>query len=122
MKIVCQLVSVVTVLLALMACGDNAGRVVKNLVPVADRLPGDAALAEIYQRSCKNCHAVSGSQAPITGEAAWQSRMAKGMDTLLDNTINGYNGMPPLGMCFDCDEQQFRDLINFMAAPAEVLP
>jgi cytochrome c5 len=41
--------------------------------------------------------------------------MAKGMDTLLDNTINGYKGMPPLGMCMDCGEEEFEALIRFMA-------
>ena len=45
----------------------------------------------------------------------WQPRLAKGMDTLLDHTINGFNGMPPLGMCMDCGEAEFVALINFMA-------
>ena len=31
------------------------------------------------------------------------------------NTINGFNGMPPLGMCMDCGEEEFVALINFMA-------
>ena len=53
--------------------------------------------------------------APRTGTSEWDSRMAKGMDTLLDNTINGYKGMPPLGMCMDCGEEEFEALIRFMA-------
>jgi cytochrome c5 len=112
----------ISVPLVLLACGDGAGTVSQNVVPLTERQPQDLALAEIYQRSCKSCHAVTGSQAPQTGEREWQSRVGKGMDTLLDNTINGFNGMPPLGMCFDCDEEQFRSLIEFMASPADIAP
>jgi cytochrome c5 len=78
--------------------------------------PADAALAEIYNRSCRSCHATGASKAPLTTDVAgWQPRLAKGMDTLLDHTINGFQGMPPMGMCFDCDEAQFEALILFMA-------
>jgi cytochrome c5 len=41
--------------------------------------------------------------------------MAKGINTLLDNVVNGYGGMPPLGLCMDCDADQFEALIVFMA-------
>jgi cytochrome c5 len=41
--------------------------------------------------------------------------MAKGMDTLVDNVVNGFGGMPPFGLCMDCDVAQFEALINFMA-------
>lgn len=78
-------------------------------------VPTDAVLAEIYSRSCVSCHAIPASTAPLTGDhASWEPRMAKGMDTLLDNVINGVGGMPPLGLCMDCDMQQFEDLIQFM--------
>lgn len=81
-------------------------------------MPGDAALAEIYEYSCYSCHANVDSGAPLTGdEAAWEPRLAKGMDVLLDSTINGFEGMPPLGMCMDCTEDQFIALIEFMSQP-----
>ena len=38
------------------------------------------------------------------------------MDTLLDHSINGFQGMPPLGLCMQCTEADFRALIEFMAA------
>ncbi len=43
-------------------------------------------------------------------------RLAQGIDTLLDHSINGYKGMPPMGMCMQCSEEQFRALIDFMSA------
>jgi cytochrome c5 len=103
----------------LTGCSEAPDEGAKNAVPLAQRLPDNAELAAIYQQSCANCHAVVGSQAPLTGEATWQPRLTKGLDVLLANTINGFNGMPPLGMCFQCDETQFRALIEFMATPAK---
>ena len=41
------------------------------------------------------------------------------MNVLLDNVINGYGGMPPFGLCMDCDAAQFEALIRFMAEPAQ---
>jgi cytochrome c5 len=31
--------------------------------------------------------------------------------------INGFGGMPPLGMCMDCSAEEFEALIVFMASP-----
>lgn len=78
--------------------------------------PGDTALAAIYQRSCASCHTVAATGAPLTGDGvAWAPRMDKGMDTLVDNVVNGFGGMPPFGLCMDCDATQFEALIRFMA-------
>ncbi|MBC9252372.1 cytochrome C [Pseudomonas alcaligenes] len=89
----------------------------------AQRMPEDAALAQLYGASCKQCHANPGAGAPLTGDAeAWAPRLEKGMDTLLEHSINGFQAMPPLGLCMQCSEADFRALIGFMAAqpqPAE---
>jgi len=86
-------------------------------------VPQDAALAQLYGASCKQCHANPAAGAPLTGDtAAWAPRLEKGMATLLDHSINGFQGMPPLGLCMQCSEADFRELIEFMAAapqPAE---
>lgn len=79
--------------------------------------PADPALKAIYDRSCRNCHTIAATGAPLTGDsAAWSSRFAKGRDTLVDNVINGFGGMPPFGMCMDCEIEQFEELIDFMAS------
>jgi cytochrome c5 len=73
-------------------------------------------IAEIYARSCRSCHTIAASGAPLTGDKlAWAPRMDKGMDVLVDNVINGFGGMPPFGLCMDCSAQQFEALIQFMA-------
>lgn len=82
----------------------------------ASLLPKDSKIAETYTRSCKSCHINAGTSAPLTGDAgAWDERFDKGMPALLDNVINGYEGMPPLGLCMDCSADEFEALILFMA-------
>ncbi|MCB1703569.1 MAG: cytochrome c5 family protein [Halioglobus sp.] len=81
-------------------------------------VPQDPEIAAIYGRSCSSCHTVAATGAPLTGDAsAWTPRMAKGMDAMVDSVINGFGGMPPFGLCMDCDAQQFEALIEFMATP-----
>jgi cytochrome c5 len=78
--------------------------------------PADEALASVYDRSCKTCHAVAGTGAPLTGDTAgWQPRMDQGMDVLVDHVVTGFGGMPPFGFCMDCDAEQIEALIRFMA-------
>lgn len=79
-------------------------------------VPANSELAAIYNRSCRSCHTVAATGAPLTGDsAAWAERQDKGMDILLDNVVNGFGGMPPFGLCMDCDAQQLEELIRFMA-------
>ncbi|QRY77969.1 cytochrome c5 family protein [Pseudomonas sp. PDNC002] len=105
-------------LLALVAllggCGEDAAPATpRNTAALA---PSDPALAKVYDSSCKLCHANPASGAPQTGDAkAWQPRVAQGADSLLDHSINGYKGMPPMGMCMQCSEEQFLALISFMS-------
>lgn len=98
--------------LALTACDDNTK---SALAPVQL----DQRLVEIYVQSCMGCHTVPDSGAPQSHNlAAWAPRLTKGDDVLLDHMVNGFNGMPPLGQCFDCSAEDLTTLMHFMAAPA----
>lgn len=104
--------------LLLGGCGDsNSGKPSAQVQAAAQELmPADAALSDIYKRSCKSCHGTGMAAAPLTGDtAAWAPRLEKGMDVLVDNAINGFGGMPPFGMCMDCEPDEFEALIEFMA-------
>jgi cytochrome c5 len=82
--------------------------------------PAQPEIAAIYARSCRNCHTIAASGAPLTGDqVAWAPRLDKGMDVLLDNVVNGFGGMPPFGLCMDCSAEQFEALIQFMSAGKE---
>jgi len=62
--------------------------------------PADRALTELYDHSCKACHAVPESGAPQTHDhAAWDPRWAKGLPTLLDHAVQGFQAMPAGGQC-----------------------
>ncbi|MEQ8262472.1 c-type cytochrome [Pseudohaliea sp.] len=73
-----------------------------------------------YNKACAVCHAAGVAGAPKTHDAAaWEPRLAKGMDTLVASVKNGLNAMPPKGMCFDCTDEEYQELITFMSSPAE---
>ncbi len=73
-----------------------------------------------YNKSCAVCHAQGVAGAPMTGNAeAWAPRLEKGMDALLASVKNGLNAMPPMGMCFDCSDDEYKALIEYMAKPAK---
>lgn len=73
-----------------------------------------------YNKSCVVCHGMGVAGAPKAGDAAaWEPRLAKGMETLMASVKNGLNAMPPMGMCFDCSDDEYMELIKFMSAPAE---
>lgn len=109
--------------LCMLLAGCGAEEAPKASPSAVQGVPTNTALAQLYGASCKQCHANPAAGAPLTGDTlAWEPRLAKGMDTLLDHSINGFQGMPPLGLCMQCTEADFRALIEFMAAapqPAE---
>lgn len=114
---------VLVALVLLSACGrEQSGNSANREVVSRTLQPADQALAEIYNRSCRSCHTVAATGAPLTGDReAWAGRLEKGADILLENVIAGFGGMPPFGLCMDCDADQFEDLIAFMAG-MEVSP
>lgn len=78
----------------------------------------EESVEDIYNRSCSVCHAAGAAGAPVTGsEKDWAPRLEKGMDTLVSSVKNGMNAMPPQGMCFECSDEQYKALIEYMAAP-----
>ena len=110
----CALLLVASCLLA--ACGEPGGGNAAAEQASRELRPVDEPLADIYDRSCRSCHTVAATGAPLTGDrAAWAPRMSKGLDTLVDNVVNGYGGMPPYGLCMACDLAQFEALVLFMA-------
>ncbi len=111
--------TVIAMLAALMLSACGPGQSNRGAISEADSAalqPADASLAQVYNRSCRSCHTVAATGAPLTGDrAAWAPRMEKGIDTLVDNVVNGFGGMPPFGLCMDCDADQFEALTLFMA-------
>jgi cytochrome c5 len=72
-----------------------------------------------WSRTCAMCHVNGEGGAPRIGDAeAWHTRLAQGEDVVMQHTIEGLNNMPPLGYCMDCEREDLRAFIRFMATGA----
>ena len=78
--------------------------------------PADARSGkEVYEASCMACHATGAGGAPLMGDTdVWGERLAKGMDTLYENSINGIGGMPPMGACATCSKEELRAAVDYL--------
>ena len=71
---------------------------------------------EVYNGACTACHGSGLLGAPKTGDkAAWDDRLAKGMDATLQNAIHGLNAMPPKGNCVNCSDDELMAAIKYMS-------
>lgn len=71
---------------------------------------------EVYGAACSACHGAGILGAPKNGDkAAWDERLAKGLDATLKNAISGINAMPPKGNCANCSDDELLAAIKFMS-------
>jgi len=76
---------------------------------------GPREASDIYQTSCFGCHGTGALGAPKYGDAAaWDDRVAKGVDTLVSNAIAGFNAMPPRGTCAACSDDDIAATVQYM--------
>ena len=69
----------------------------------------------VFDRSCGVCHKGQLPLALQKGDAAWEPLLDKGMDTLVTHVTNGFNAMPPRGMCLDCAAEDYKAVIEWMS-------
>ena len=70
-----------------------------------------------YMASCFTCHSSGAAGAPKVGPGnadAWTARLEKGMDQIVTNAIAGINNMPPKGLCFTCNDDDIKLLVEYM--------
>jgi cytochrome c5 len=105
--------------LALIACARKESpqeQHARALAHAATAAPSDERLAMLYKQSCKACHSIENSGAPLVGDhSQWDTRWNKGVPVLLQNVVAGFNGMPASGQCFACTAADFEALIAFLA-------
>ena len=104
------------------AANEQASPAVEGAAP-ADPAPVETAAADafdaagVYQLNCFACHGSDALGAPQPGDAAaWEERMAKGMDAVMENVINGVNAMPARGICMTCSDEELRAVVDYMLA------
>ena len=73
----------------------------------------------VYNKACVTCHAPAAAGAmgaPAAHDAAgWAPRLANGIDAAVASAKAGKGGMPPMGLCMDCSDDQLKAAIEFMA-------
>jgi cytochrome c5 len=84
-------------------------------VQVAQALSGQ----DVYQSACSACHGAGVAGAPKFGDAAaWADRISKGIDTLTEHAINGFQGsagfMPPKGGRADLSDDAVKAGVQYM--------
>lgn len=88
---------------------------VVTAAPAIEVTTGPRSGEEIYNKSCTTCHSAGVAGAPKQGDvAAWEPRVAKGIETLYTHAISGFNGMPPRGLCMDCSDDEIKATVDYM--------
>jgi cytochrome c5 len=87
-------------------------------VPAASA--ADLAKGEkIYTATCLACHGAGVLGAPkFADPAAWQPRIAKGIETLYGSAINGFNMMPPRGGNAVLKDDEMKAAVDYMVSKA----
>ncbi len=78
----------------------------------------------VYESVCISCHSGALPGAPAIGKAGdWAPRIDKGMDTLYDNAINGYQGdggmMPARGGDSSLSDDEVKAAVDYMIEQSE---
>ena len=70
---------------------------------------------DVYKKFCFVCHQSGVANAPKLGDkAAWEPRIATGMDSLLAVSKKGKGAMPPMGTCMDCSDEDLKAVIQYI--------
>ncbi|GGI92832.1 c-type cytochrome [Shewanella gelidii] len=70
----------------------------------------------VYDKACQVCHSMGVAGAPkLKDAAAWEPRLAQGLDALVGTVKTGKGAMPPGGMCTDCSDEDYKAAIEYMA-------
>ena len=87
--------------------------------PAATASSGPRDGETVFKGACVACHDTGAAGAPKRGDkAAWEPRIAQGIDTLKKHAIEGFTGksgmMPPRGTCASCSDEEIENAIHYM--------
>ena len=70
----------------------------------------------VYNKACQVCHSMGVAGAPkVHDAAAWEPRLAQGLEAMVATVKSGKGAMPPGGMCTDCTDEDYQKAIEFMS-------
>ena len=94
-----------------MASAESAVEQAEQEVAAADSTPGQG----VYDAACSVCHAAGVAGAPKWGDVeAWQPRIAQGIETLYQHSINGFNAMPAKGGNTALSDDDVKAAVDYM--------
>ncbi|MGL5339893.1 MAG: c-type cytochrome [Aeromonas veronii] len=98
---------------------DLEGIASASAAPAAAASSGPRDGETVYKGACFACHDTGAAGAPKRGDkAAWDPRIAQGIDTLKKHAIEGFTGksgmMPPRGTCANCSDEEIENAIHYM--------
>lgn len=78
----------------------------------------------LFQQTCSACHGAGIAGAPKAGDkAAWGPRIAKGLPTLYDHALHGFQGssgvMPAKGGRTDAPDDLVKEAVDYMVGMAK---
>ena len=104
----------------------KADQVVVAAAPAASTEAGAGAGKsgeQVYNSACVACHASGVAGAPKVGDkAAWEARLAQGMDALLNVSIKGKGAMPPKGGNASLSDEELKSAIEHMLKKSGLQP
>ena len=69
----------------------------------------------VYDAACAVCHQIGLAGAPIfVDKSSWGYRVNKSLDELTYSVKNGLRGMPAMGLCMNCSEQELEMAVSFI--------
>lgn len=78
--------------------------------------PGEAIVTKV----CALCHSTGMMESPKLGSADdWAPRIDKGIDTLYDHAINGFNMMPARGGNPSLSDDEVKAAVDYMVSTAQ---
>ena len=92
------------------------------LVPALATAAGETtnpAGEKLYKSACLACHMAGVAGAPKVGDKArWSELQQKGMDALMQTTINGKGAMPPRGAT-QADDATLQAAVEYMISKSQ---
>ncbi len=77
----------------------------------------------LYGMVCADCHNTGANGAPkITDKAAWEPRLKKGFNRMINNVIRGHGNMIPLGGSAIQSKEGVREMVIYMLTTAGFKP
>ena len=92
--------------------GEDCGTTVVETVADSS---GSRSGEDVYSGACATCHNIGLAGAPKFADASsWGARPDKGIEALTASVKNGLNGMPAMGMCMDCSDDELSLAVQHM--------